>query len=152
MRYSAEHKAQAGVSTVRAAIVPHNLPMLFRDLLGSHRQAMGKQRIKPNYRRLFVRDWDFDQGAVPRFLSRFVNLFPDETYNLLLGRIDQASRAREDKQEWLRTFRLVHQNVSFGGVPGDLWRSVPSCSTFWNMEQECGNELGKPCTRLDSQP
>ena len=68
---------------------------------------------------LFVRDWDFDQGAVPRFLSRFVNLFPDETYNLLLGRIDQAKHAREDKQQWLRTFRLVHQNISFGGVPAD---------------------------------
>jgi hypothetical protein len=68
---------------------------------------------------LFVRDWDFDQGAVPRFLSRFVNLFPDETYSLLLGRIDQASRARKDKQEWLRTFRLVHQNISFGGVPAE---------------------------------
>lgn len=68
---------------------------------------------------LFVRDWDFDQGAVPGFLSRFVNLFPDETYNLLLRRIEQAKHARQDKQEWLRTFRLVHQNISFGGVPAD---------------------------------
>lgn len=68
---------------------------------------------------LFVRDWDFDQGAIPRFLSRFVNLFPDETYNLLVGRIAQASSAKEDKQEWFRTFRLVHQNVSFGSVPTD---------------------------------
>ena len=67
----------------------------------------------------FVRDWDFDQGAVPRFLSRFVNLFPDETYNLLVARIDEAKHAREDKQQWFRTFRLVHQNISFGGIPAE---------------------------------
>jgi hypothetical protein len=58
---------------------------------------------------LFVRDWDFDQGAVPRFLGRFVNLFPDETYNLLLRRIERAKHAREDKQEWLRTSHIPEQ-------------------------------------------
>src|ERR1700686_4200072 len=31
---------------------------------------------------------------------------------------------------------------------GDLWRSVPSCSKFWNMEQEHGIEQGNSCTRL----
>jgi hypothetical protein len=68
---------------------------------------------------LLVRDWDFDQGSVPRFLSRFVNLFPDETYDLLLRRINQGEQAREDKQEQFRTFRLVHQNISFGGMPAE---------------------------------
>src|SRR5581483_2030919 len=34
---------------------------------------------------------------------------------------------------------------------GDLWRSVPSCSTFGNMEQERGSKLKSPCTQLDSQ-
>lgn len=34
---------------------------------------------------------------------------------------------------------------------GDLWRSVPSCCTFWNMEQQRRDELGNSCTRLKSQ-
>ena len=29
--------------------------------------------------------------------------------------------------------------------------SVPSCSTFWNMEQQYGSKLGNPCTRPYSQ-
>jgi len=55
-----------------------------------------------------------------RFLSRFVNLFPDETYNLLLGRIER----RASQGEWrisrvLRSFGLLHANISFGGVPAE---------------------------------
>jgi len=53
------------------------------------------------------------------FLSRFVNLFPDETYDLLIRRIDQGKRAKENNQQWFRLFRLVHQNISFVGVPAD---------------------------------
>jgi hypothetical protein len=33
---------------------------------------------------LHIHDWEFDQGAIPRFLNKFVTLFPDETFNLLL--------------------------------------------------------------------
>ncbi len=45
---------------------------------------------------LLVHDWTYDQGAIPRFLSRFVALFPDETFDLLLRRIelDREARAR----------------------------------------------------------
>jgi hypothetical protein len=68
---------------------------------------------------LLVRDWDFDQGTIPHFLSRLVNLFPDETYNSLLRRIDQGERVKENSQQWFRSFRLLHQNISFGGVPDD---------------------------------
>ena len=68
---------------------------------------------------LHVRNWDFDQGAIPRFLVKFVNLFPDETYELLLNRIDQSAQARENQQPGFRSFRLVHQDVSFGGVPAE---------------------------------
>jgi hypothetical protein len=68
---------------------------------------------------LLVHDWEFDQGAIPRFLGRFVNLFPDETYNLLLGRIERSSQAREENQRGFRSFGLVHANISFGGVPAE---------------------------------
>jgi hypothetical protein len=66
-----------------------------------------------------VHDWEFDQGAIPRFLSRFVDLFPDETYDLLLRRIDRSIRARESNQSGYRSFGLVHANISFGGVPAE---------------------------------
>ena len=66
---------------------------------------------------LLVRDWDFDQGAIPRFLSRFVNLFPDETYDLLLARIEQSKQAKQSKQQSFRTLGLVHANVTFGDSP-----------------------------------
>ena len=68
---------------------------------------------------LLVHDWDFDQGAIPRFLNRFVNLFPDETYNLLLGRIQQSAQATENNQRMFRSFRLTHENISFASVPSE---------------------------------
>jgi len=68
---------------------------------------------------LLVHDWEFDQGAIPRFLSRFVNLFPDETYGILLHQIEQSIQAREKGQPGFRTFGLVHQNISFAGVPAE---------------------------------
>jgi hypothetical protein len=68
---------------------------------------------------LLVHDWEFDQGAIPRFLSRFVNLFPDETYNLLLGRIERSNQSRQENQRGFRSFGLVHANISFGGVPAE---------------------------------
>lgn len=66
---------------------------------------------------LLVDDWEFDQGAIPRFLSQFASLFPDETYDLLLRRIEQSRRARENHQLSFRSFGFVHQDISFGGVP-----------------------------------
>jgi Domain of unknown function (DUF4062) len=68
---------------------------------------------------LLVQDWEFDQGAIPRFLSRFANLFPDETYDLLLRRIDGSIQARHNRQPGYRSFGLVHTNISFGGVPAE---------------------------------
>jgi Domain of unknown function (DUF4062) len=68
---------------------------------------------------ILVRDWEFDQGAIPRFLGRFANLFPDETYDLLLRRIDGSVQAREKDQAGYRSFGLVHANISFGSVPAE---------------------------------
>jgi hypothetical protein len=68
---------------------------------------------------LVVNDWEVDQGAIPRFLNRFVALFPDETYKLLLGRIELNERARAAGQRSFRTFDLVHQSVSFAGVAAE---------------------------------
>jgi hypothetical protein len=66
---------------------------------------------------LLVHDWESDQGAIPRILSRFANLFPDETYDMLLRRIDRSVQAREKNQAGYRSFALVHANISFGSVP-----------------------------------
>jgi hypothetical protein len=67
---------------------------------------------------LLVQDWDVDQGAIPRFLSRFASLFPDETFDLLLRRIELNVKAEGANQPRFRTFGLVHQDsVSF------WWRS-----------------------------
>jgi hypothetical protein len=68
---------------------------------------------------LLVRDWDVDQGTIPRFLGRFASLFPDETYDLLLRRIDRDIEARKDNQLGYRSFGFMHENVSFGGVPAE---------------------------------
>lgn len=68
---------------------------------------------------LMVRDWDFDQGAIPRFLGQFVRLFPDEVYSLLLRRIEWNYDARENNRQHLRTLDLVHANISFSSVPGE---------------------------------
>lgn len=65
---------------------------------------------------LMVEDWEADQGAIPRFLSGFANLFPDETFDLLLHRIELNNEPRQGGS-WFRTLGLVHGNVSFGGVP-----------------------------------
>jgi hypothetical protein len=64
-----------------------------------------------------VEDWDYDQAAIPRFLSLFVNLFPDETYELLLKRIEKSIQSRVAGWSRYRTFDLVRGSISFGGVP-----------------------------------
>lgn len=64
-----------------------------------------------------VKDWESDQGAIPRFLGRFVSLFPDETYALLVERIERSRTARSQNLAGFRSFGLVHQNISFMSVP-----------------------------------
>lgn len=66
---------------------------------------------------LFVHNWDFEQGTIPDFLNRFVTLFPDETYELLLQRIEQGALARQRNERRFRSFGLVHQDISFSSVP-----------------------------------
>ena len=66
-----------------------------------------------------VRDWDTDQGAIPRFLNRFVGLFPDELFDVLIDRIERNSAARRGGLPGLRTFDLVYGDVSFGNVPSE---------------------------------
>ena len=66
---------------------------------------------------LLVRDWEFDPGAIPRFLNRFVTLFPDETYDLLLRRIEKSVEAKKNGEVSFHSFRLVHEDISFSGVP-----------------------------------
>jgi hypothetical protein len=66
---------------------------------------------------LHISDWEVDQGAIPRFLSRFVSLFPDETFDLLLARIELNDQARANHAPRFRSFGLVHHQISFGGLP-----------------------------------
>jgi hypothetical protein len=66
---------------------------------------------------LNVRDWEYDQGSIPRFLSRLAGLFPDEAYELLSRRIALRVEARAAHQSSFRSFGLVHANISFDGVP-----------------------------------
>jgi len=97
---------------------------------------------------LLVRDWEFHQGAIPRFLGRFASLFPDETHDLLLLRIDRSVQARDTKQPGYPSFGLVHANISFASVPAEkrlqlgqncLARLIASDSAddlaelFWNV-------------------
>jgi len=68
---------------------------------------------------LHVRDWEFNQGAIPRFLCHLASLFPDETYHLLLSRIQLGIEARKNGQLPLRTLGFVLGSVSFGSVPAE---------------------------------
>jgi len=61
-----------------------------------------------------VDDWDYDQAAIPRFLNVFVNLFPDETYDLLLKRVEKSIQSQAEGRASYRTFNLVRESVSFG--------------------------------------
>jgi hypothetical protein len=91
---------------------------------------------------LLVHDWDFDQGAIPRFLCRFANLFPDETYDLLLRRIDQSVKARENKQSPCRSFGLVHANISFGSVPPEKRLQLGQNCVTRLIASESAEDLG----------
>jgi hypothetical protein len=68
---------------------------------------------------LLVRDWEFDQGAIPRFLGHLAGLFPDETYDLLARRIELNAEARENNRPSFQTLGLVHGSISFGSVPAE---------------------------------
>jgi hypothetical protein len=68
---------------------------------------------------LSVRDWEVDQGAIPRFLERLAQLFPDEVFDLLLRRIDLNSKTRAEDSGRFRTFGLVHHNISFANLPAE---------------------------------
>jgi hypothetical protein len=68
---------------------------------------------------LLVKDWEFDQGAIPRFLGHLAGLFPDETYDLLIRRIELNAESRENNQPSFQTLGLVHGSISFGIVPAE---------------------------------
>lgn len=68
---------------------------------------------------LTIDDWSVDQDAIPRFLNRFVTLFPDETYDLLLRRSERSAEAKANHLPAFRTFGHVRENISFGGVASE---------------------------------
>lgn len=90
---------------------------------------------------LAVDDWEFAQGAIPRFLNRFVSLFPDETYAMLLGRMERRSRASADGQAEFRTFGLVHENISFDGVPAEKRLQLGRDCIRRLVESDSGDDL-----------
>ena len=92
---------------------------------------------------LQIHDWDFDQAAIPRFLSRFVTLFPDETFSLLLQRIEANSQARASNQRLFRNFGLVHHDISFGGLPPEKRLSLGRDCIARLIRAEYADELAE---------
>jgi hypothetical protein len=90
---------------------------------------------------LLVRDWEFDQGAVPRFLGRFVGLFPDETYALLFRRIEMNVDARRDNLPPFKTFDLIHGQISFGSVPVEKRLQLAQDCILHLVRADRGEEL-----------
>jgi hypothetical protein len=90
-----------------------------------------------------VEDWDYDQAAIPRFLSVFVNLFPDETYDLLLKRIEKSIQSRIAGWTRYRTFDLVRGSISFGGVPTEKRALLAKNCIDRVMTSESAEELAK---------
>jgi len=91
---------------------------------------------------LLVHDWEFDQGAIPRFLSRFTSLFPDETYNLLLRRIERSFQAKEQHQRGFRSFGLTHADVSFSSVPTEKRYQLGKDCIARLIESDSAESLG----------
>jgi hypothetical protein len=87
-----------------------------------------------------VRDWDVDQGSIPRFLNRFVDLFPDETFAMLTERIEQTRTARARDRAGLRSFGLVRGDVYFTNVRLEkrieLAESALRCALLPDAEEE----------------
>jgi Domain of unknown function (DUF4062) len=93
---------------------------------------------------LSVDDWDFDQGAIPRFLNSFVNVFPDETFDLLLQRIELGIRASQGRRTFVRTFGLVYGDVTFTGVPPEKRLELGSrCINSLVAASEAADEYAK---------
>ncbi|MGA2571209.1 MAG: DUF4062 domain-containing protein [Terracidiphilus sp.] len=90
---------------------------------------------------LLVRDWEHDQGAIPRFLSRLAILFPDEVYGLLSRRIDLNVDARRNNLPSFRTFGLVHERISFGGVPAEKRLQLAQDCIGRLLQSDSGDEL-----------
>lgn len=90
---------------------------------------------------LLVRDWEHDQGAIPRFLSRLASLFPDEVYSLLSRRIDLNVDARTNNLPYFRTFGLVHEHISFGGVPAEKRLQLAQDCIGRILQSDSGDEL-----------
>jgi hypothetical protein len=90
---------------------------------------------------LHVKDWEHDQGAIPRFLSRFVGLFPDETYLLLLRRIELNVDARRNNLSPVRTFGLIHVQISFSSVPAEKRLQLAQDCIVRLLQADPGEEL-----------
>jgi hypothetical protein len=90
-----------------------------------------------------VEDWDYDQAAIPRFLSVFVNLFPDETYSLLLKRIEKSIQSRVAGWTRYRTFGLVRGSIAFGGVPAEKRALLAKDCIDRVMTSESAEELAE---------
>jgi hypothetical protein len=95
-------------SELAEAFGPYGVPLT----LLSHAQA---KALASQF--LQVKEWDSEQEAIPRFLSQFVSIFPDETFELLLKRVKLTEAAELQHDYSLRTFGYGHLNVSFEGVP-----------------------------------
>ena len=102
-------------SELADAFGPYGVPL---TLLNSAQAAALASQFLP------VKDWDSQQQAIPRFLSKFVSLFPDETFELLLNRIRVAETARLHSNYSFHTFGFVHLGVSFEAVRAEK-RLVP---------------------------
>jgi hypothetical protein len=92
---------------------------------------------------LRVGDWDFDQGAIPRFLCHLASLFPDETYHLLLSRIQLGIEARRSGQSPLRTLGLVYGSVSFRSVPAEKRLGLAQDCLVLLLKSDFGEELAE---------
>lgn len=82
---------------------------------------------------LRVRDWDSQQGAIPRFLCRMTDLFPEEVFDLLVQRISLSyENGRRDYS--YRTFGLVHQTVSLAVLPLRSGSSLPDGASAYSSK------------------
>ncbi len=77
---------------------------------------------------LDVREFEADQGAIPRFLSRLVMAFPDQVLELLLARIAKQREERKKGNWEYRGFARLYARVSFASLQGsDRLRLVNMC-------------------------
>jgi hypothetical protein len=72
-----------------------------------------------------------------------VNLFPDETYSLLLNRIEKSIQSRVAGWTRYRTFGLVRGSISFGGVPAEKRALLAKDCVDRVMTSESAEELAE---------